>query len=477
MSFTGRRADLSHLEALRQEVVKARGATRGRAALVMGRRRVGKSRLVQELCDRTAAPYVIFQATRGRGGAAERSDFLETVAQSGLANAELLGGLAAHDWNQALRALAAALPSTAPTVVVLDEVPWLIEQDKEFEGALQTVWDQHLSRKPVLLLLVGSDLSVMESLQTYGRPFFGRAAKMVIEPLHVADVAAMTKLGAVDAIDAWLLTGGFPEIVASWPRGATYEEFLRDSLSNPLSPLLRSGELALLGEFPQGGLARAVLEAIGSGERTFSTIATAAAVSEQALRSGTLTPLLEMLQTKRVIRAELPLSTKADTKNKRYYVVDPYLRFWLGVLARLIPSVERGRADVALARARTSWTAWRGRAIEPFVRESLRRMLPNEAWPHTEAIGGWWNRQNNPEIDLVGADREPVAKTLSFVGSIKWTQDVFGREEYHALARAASVIPGASDRTPLVAVACKGFAKNLPLAAKWSAVDLVAAWR
>ncbi len=127
-------------------------------------------------------------------------------------------GVHAADWNQALRTLAVAVPDDRPSIAVLDEVPWLVEQDGEFEGALQTVWDRYLSAKPVLLLLVGSDLSVMEALQTYGRPFFGRAATMPVRPLHVADIADMTGLGAADAIDALLITGGFPR---AGPRLAT----------------------------------------------------------------------------------------------------------------------------------------------------------------------------------------------------------------------------------------------------------------
>ncbi|WP_327168788.1 hypothetical protein [Streptomyces subrutilus] len=95
---------------------------------------------------------------------------------------------------------------------MVDEVPWLVEQDGEFEGALQTVWDRHLSTKPVLLILAGSDMSVMEALQSYGHPFFGRAAKMTVQPLHLADVQAMPGLDAAEAVGALLITGGFTEI-------------------------------------------------------------------------------------------------------------------------------------------------------------------------------------------------------------------------------------------------------------------------
>lgn len=475
--FTGRAADLKLLRRQLHVVAEGAGATRGRAVIMTGRRRVGKSRLVQEFCDHSGSPYVVFQATRGRSPVAERVDFVAALAQSPLPGAELVAGLQAGDWNQALRSLTAALPDDAPSIAVIDEVPWLVEQDREFEGALQTVWDRHLSAKPVLLILVGSDISVMEALQSHGRPFFGRAAKMTVHPLHLADVQTMTGLAAAEAVDALLITGGFPEIVQSWTTGMSRDDFLRDAVTNPLSPLLVAGELSLLGEFPEASHTRAVLEAVGSGERTFSTIA-AQAGGAGALPSGVLTPLLNTLRSKRVLAADLPLSAKPDRKNKRYRIADPYLRFWLAFLRRGLPLIERGRGDLALERIEKGWTSWRGRAVEPVVRESLLRLLPDDAWPDTEAVGGWWNRQNNPEIDLVGADREPVAGAVHFLGSIKWLEDrPFDRHDYDALSRDMPAVPGADRDTPLIAVSRSGVAENLPLAACWGPEDLIRAWQ
>lgn len=476
MKFTGRATDLDLLGRQLALTVDQKGDTRGRAVIVTGRRRVGKSRLVQEFCDRSGRAYVVFQATRGRNPAAERDDFIATVAQSTLGRAELVAGLHASDWNQALRTLAIAVPDDTPTIVVIDEVPWLTEQDAEFEGALQTVWDRQLSTKPVLVVLVGSDISVMEALQSRDRPFFGRATKMTVEPLHLADVATMTDLDAAAAVDALLITGGFPEIVQSWEPGMSRMEFLRASANNPLSPILVAGELSLLGEFPEASRSRAVLEAVGAGERTFSTIA-AQAGSSGALPAGTLTPLLNTLQAKRIVAADLPLSTKPDTKNKRYRIADSYLRFWLAFLQRGIPLIERGRGDLALTRIERSWTSWRGRAVEPLIRQSLLRLLPNDRWPEAEAIGGWWNRQNNPEIDLVGTDREPVATAIQFIGSIKWQDDrAFDRHDYDALTRTLLSVPGTDIHTPLIAVSRCGVEPDLPLATHWGPEDLVNAW-
>lgn len=477
MRFRGRAGDLALLDGRLRLVVEGQGSSRGGAVVVTGRRRVGKSRLVQEFCDRSGLPYVIFQATRGRTAAAERADFASAIAQSSLPDGGLVAGTRPEDWNHALRTLVAALPNDAPSIAVIDEVPWIVEQDAEFEGALQTVWDRELSARPVMLILVGSDLSVMEALTTYGRPFFGRAPKMTVRPLHLGDVAAMTGLNAADAVDALLLTGGFPEIVQSWGQGASPAKFLRESVSNPLSPLLASGELTVLGEFPGTTLTRTVLEAIGSDERTFSAIA-ANAGGSGPLAAGTLVPIVRTLAAKGVVAVDLPLSLKADAKNKRYRIGDTYLRCWLALLEDAIPLIERGRPDIALARIERALPSWRGRAVEPLVRESVLRLLPEAGWPQTGAVGGWWNRRNNPEIDLVGADRGPVAGQVNFVGSIKWYDNKpFTSRDYDRLAEDATAVPGATRDTPLVAVSRTGFADDLPLAARWGPDDLVRAWQ
>lgn len=477
MQFAGRAADLALLDKQLELVRQGRTSTRGTAIVMTGRRRVGKSRLAQEFCDRSGLPYVIFQATRGRNPASERADFVSAIARSTLPGGRLVADTRPVDWNHALRTLAAALPSQGPSVVVIDEVPWIAAQDGEFEGALQTVWDQELSAKPVMLILVGSDLSVMEALTTYGRPFFGRSAKMTVRPLHLGDVAAMTGLGGAEAMDAFLLTGGFPEIVQSWPSGASRTEFLRQSVQSPLSPLLAAGELTMLGEFPGSSRMRAAIEAISAGERTFKAIATHAG-GEEPLAAGTLVPILRALMAKGVVAVEMPLSLKNDTKNTHYRIADTYLRCWLGLISGVIPFIERGRSDLALAHIERAWPGWRGRAVEPAIRDSLLRLLPDAGWPHTGAVGGWWNRQASPEIDLVGADRYPHTREVHFVGSIKWHESKpFSVHDYNVLAEYAPFVSGASNETPLVAVSRSGFADNLPLAAKWGPDDILRGWQ
>jgi uncharacterized protein len=101
-------------------------------------------------------------------------------------------------------------------------------------------------------------------------------------------------------------------------------------------------------------------------------------------------------------------------------------------------------------------------------------------WPEATVVGGWWNRAFNPEIDLVGADRGPVARKLWYVGSAKWLDHPFGRSDLAELQRGAFGVPGFDPgATALIGVSRTGFsdsaAEDLQLC--WLPEDVVRAFR
>lgn len=449
--FVGRVDQLRALDRMLKRVGSGTTDRAGRAVLIRGRRRVGKSRLVEEFIDRAAVPYVYVTAST-RSTEEELRLFVEEVAASNLPGAAIFRDVTVATWDAALGLLARALPTDGPSVVVLDELPYLTAGDPSFEGTLQKVFDRALSRLPVLLVGIGSDLAMMEALNDYGRPFHQRATEMVIPPLNPAEVGAMLGLDAADAFDAYLVTGGLPLICAEWTAGMDLWTYLAEALDDATSALLVSGERALAAEFPPDAQARTVLGTIGSGERTFTGIGNRAGGLQQA----SLDRALKALVAKRVVARDQPLSTKAS-RETRYRVADPYLRFWLTFLGPHMPEIERGRGDRVLARITESWTAWRGRAIEPVLREAIDR-LPDPLRPQGDGVvGAYWTRTNNPEIDLVLADRSPVAQEIRAVGSIKWLENrLFDAGDLARLVVHRSQLPGATDATPLLVVTRSG---------------------
>jgi AAA+ ATPase superfamily predicted ATPase len=474
--FVGRKAELALLDK-RLAGITASGA--GTALVVRGRRQVGKSRLAQEFCDRADVPYLYYAATKGASSVEAIAAFLAELGSStvprdrGLVPAE-----PSASWPDAFRVLAAVLPDS-PAVVVLDELPWLAEQDDIFDGALQTAWDRLLSRRPVLLLLLGSDLHMMERLTAYDRPFFGRADNLLLGPLNPAEVGGALGLAAADAIDAYLLSGGLPGILRAWPDGVPALDFVERECADPASPLFGVPEAALLAEFPAPDTARRVIEAVGGGNRTHANIAAEAGSRAGIVPSGTLTPVLrQLVEDKHVLAIDEPLSVRA-TKPALYRVADPSLRFYLAAGRAAHELSRRGRATAASTLISRRWASWRGRAVEPVIREALSLAAADLPWPDAAAVGGWWNRAFDPEIDLVGADRAPVATKLCYAGSVKWLDHPFGRRDLAALQRGAPQVPGLDpDATALIGVSRAGFTDSAltELALRWLPDDIVRAF-
>jgi AAA+ ATPase superfamily predicted ATPase len=474
--FVGRSRELGLLEE-RLQAVQESGA--GIAVTLRGRRQVGKSRLVQELCDRSQVPYVYLTANKGAGSTESIQRFATEIAESGImAESSDVELAPAENWINLFRALDDLITDRA-AIVVIDEVPWLAEQDQTFDGALQLAWDRYLSRKPVLLCLLGSDLHMMERFTAYDRPFYGRSDNMELRPFNLAETAAAIGLEGADAVEAQLLSGGLPAIVRRWPDGTPPLEHLRRQAADPSSPIVGIPETSLLSEFPSPDVKRRVLEAIGSGNRTQANISASAG----GLATGTLAPVLDQLaNVKRVVRREDPLSIRPG-KPALFHVADPNLRWYLAMGRDAQEYARRGHGDQAFRIIERRWSSWVGRAVETVVCEALELAAVSGRlpWEGIEAVGGWWNRSFSPEVDLVGADRRPVAGTIAFVGSVKWLQSPFDGRDLAELERAAPAVPGFDPESgDLVVVSRSGLGGNVDrerLGLSWGPQDLIDVWK
>lgn len=462
--FAGRLSELARLDTLLREAITT---NTGRLVVVRGRRQVGKSTLVETFCARSTVPSAYFTAAKRQPAPAALADFSALVAGSRLSGAEASAS-GFTGWEQALNI---ATADNLPAILVIDELPWLLDMDDAIEGLLQRVWDRVLRKRPVVFILVGSDLAMMDALTEYGRPLYDRTTILRVDPLTPADVADLTGLPSADAIEAWALTGGFPNVVRSWPSGANAIEFLSSQLPDASSPLIVSGERKVAAEFPADAFARPVLDAIGSGTREHGKIG-----HRSGLGGSSLERALAMLVEKRAVERERPYSTDTS-KLTHYRIEDAHLRVWSRYVAPNMPAIERGAGEAALVRVLADWEAWKGQAVEPIVRESVLRLsLRDELLSSAAHVGRWWRRDGQTEIDLVIGDRAPMAKSILAIGSIKWRQtEPFGTNDLRELSQAAVQLPGAAD-ADLVAVS-RIASRVDGLARLWTPDDLIAAWR
>ena len=59
--------------------------------------------------------------------------------------------------------------------LVIDEFPYLVETNRAISSVFQKGWDETLSKLPIMLVLCGSSIGMMErETLSYGAPLYGR---------------------------------------------------------------------------------------------------------------------------------------------------------------------------------------------------------------------------------------------------------------------------------------------------------------
>ena len=145
--------------------------------VLYGRRRLGKSELVRRSIagNDNAVYYQAIESTAQN----QLEQFVDTVTGQFPSLQPVR-----RDWEVFLEAL-----GKKNAIVVIDEFPFLIEEDESLPSRIQRVWDMELKETGMTLVLVGSSISVMENKVLSGSaPLYGRrTATIELKPLDVLD--------------------------------------------------------------------------------------------------------------------------------------------------------------------------------------------------------------------------------------------------------------------------------------------------
>lgn len=315
--------------------------------LVMGRRRVGKSMLLERLVAETDGVY--FHALRGSSG--------EALAEIGAALAVASGAvapLALRDWEHAVESLM-QLGGDRPRVVVLDEFPYLLEHTPELDSIIQRHFGpSHPSRtnNRTRLIVCGSSISMMTQLLSGTAPLRGRAGMVLrVSPF---DFRVSRELHGVrdlaTAMQLYAIIGGVAayarEMVSyDMPRGPEdLDRWISQRVIAPSAPLFGEIDL-LLGEDPamsktrKTNLYHATLSAVARGHHSWTAICNYVKVSGSSLMAVMDT----LLASEYVVRMEDPVRANRPV----YAPADALLRFHYALIRRHQTRLARASADTS----------------------------------------------------------------------------------------------------------------------------------
>ena len=407
----------------------ASGEAAATLGIVWGRRRIGKSYLLQTLAEQTGGFY--YEAQRGSSAEALRDLGERLGAFQGTA-----APLALPSWEHAIDALL-ALGRDREILVVLDEFPYLLEHTPGIDSAIQRLYGPRQASKiasRTRLILCGSAMSVMGKLLIGTAPLRGRAGldlrlspfdfRMARELHNIADLAT--------AFRTYAVIGGVAAYAREMsgndcPRNADdFDRWICERVLSPSSPLFREVGL-LLSEDPTAGKARkqnlyhATLAAVADGNHAWSTLANYVKIT-----GASLTPIIEALVTAEFIaRNADPVRDNRPT----YHPADPLLRFHYALLRRRQSRLARPGADT-LAIWRESQPTFNAQIVGPCFEDVARYWTSHYASPAT--LGGVAEHVGATtllladgapcELDVVVADDDastPSQRTIRAIGEAK----------------------------------------------------------
>ncbi len=349
--------------------------------VVMGRRRIGKTRLILE-------------AVRGK-------DHIYYLAVEGgnLRYFKLTASRLVPEVRYAMEDWESIFAFLKDRIVIIDEFPNMVKEDPSIVSVFQRIVDLHLRDTKTKLILCGSSVSMMkEKVLSYRSPLYGRRTSTLrLGPLRFPDLRGFFPSSSwEELVEIYGFADGVPYYLSKVR--TPFWSWLEGELKSPDTFLKEEVDFLLKYEFTELSTYRRILEAIAHGKNTPKEIR-----DYTGLSHADLTPYLRNLMDVELVVREVPVTERWSSKRGRYYLVDNFLTFWFRFVAPNLSLIEEGLLDVETVRE--SYPQYLGPIFEKVVREAMISLIRSGRLDmRVTRLGKWWGR--GEEIDLVLVDDE-----------------------------------------------------------------------
>lgn len=366
--FVGRKQELERLSSL---------LTKKSASLIVvrGRRRIGKSRLIEEFAK--GKRFLKFAGIPLMDETTEQSQ--RDVFAKQLGDQLGLKGIVADDWST-LFSLLAKYTQQGRVIILLDEISWMGSKDFQFLGKLKNTWDFEFKKNPhLILVLCGSVSTWIEKNIISSKAFFGRVSlffkldELPLSTCHELLLSRNFRRSIYEEFEILAVTGGIPWYLEHVQAALNADDNIKDLCFRQDGILFNEFNRIFHDLFEKRDeIYRPIIETLANGPMEFNAICKAL----QYPISGTMSEYLEDLILSGFITRDYTwlIQSGKPARLSHFRLSDNYLRFYLKIIAPHRDRILRASFENQMISSLPGWNALMGLQFENLVLANRKRV-------------------------------------------------------------------------------------------------------
>ncbi|MBQ4602003.1 MAG: ATP-binding protein [Clostridia bacterium] len=405
--FIGRERELNVLENLY-------ASDKFEFAVIYGRRRVGKTALINQFIGNKKAVYFM-------GVESNAKQNLENFSKSIIEYSSGIETETSFLSFQAALEYLFKLAEKERLILAIDEYPYVARSSKSLASTLQLLIDKYKDSSKLMFILCGSSMSYMEDhVLAYKAPLYGRrTAQMKILPFDFEETCHYFKrFSEEDKALIYGIVGGTPQYLLQMDDRLSVEDNIKNTFLNPISFLYEEPVNLLKQEVREPAIYTAIITAIASGASRMSEIS--GKVGED---TNVCSIYIKNLISLGIVQKETPYGEKASRKSV-YSIEDNMFRFWYRFVLDNNSVIARGAADMVYKRIEPKLSDYMGKVFEDICKQYLwKQLLIGKCPVEFTSLGRWWGNDHiekcQAEIDIMGEQDKDTA----LFAECKWTNE------------------------------------------------------
>lgn len=290
----------------------------GKAVMVYGKKRVGKTTLILKALEQCPYQTVYFECLKGT-----IQDNIAGFVQE-LVRIKVLPVPLAFSSLQDVFAYLNTLPQKM--VVVVDEYTHLYAMNDSgvVDSVFQSIIDSRLSN--IELILAGSHIGLMKDLLQERNPLYGRfAASIKLDELNYLDASKFyPDKSAYDKVAHYAVFGGSSFINQALNPDATLRENIIGTVLNPMSPVYLYANQLVFSDNALNINTERIFSVLGNDRKRYTEIEDALGVK----KTGNLAKQIKTLTDLDILSRRIPINKPNDNKKATYELSYNLLRFY-----------------------------------------------------------------------------------------------------------------------------------------------------